>query len=159
MKNITMIAAIGKNNELGKDGNLIWRFPEDMSFFRSTTMGKPIVMGMKTFKSLPRLLPGRKHIVLTRKNPELDPSVLVVHSIEELLEKVDLYDEVMVIGGATIYSQMLKHSNRLILTEIDASAECDVYFPEFSKKEWNRVQIGSFESNKPPYKRYVYTRK
>ena len=92
--NMTMIAAVGKNLELGKDNKLIWHFKEDMSFFKNETMGKPIIMGMKTYDSLPGLLPGRQHIVLTRRNIELDPTVLVVHSIDELLERIKEYPEV-----------------------------------------------------------------
>ena len=71
MKKITMIAAIGKNNELGKNNNLIWPIKEDLQFFKQQTMGKPVAMGMRTLESLPKLLPGRKHIVLTTKNPDL----------------------------------------------------------------------------------------
>ena len=81
MKNITIIAAIGRNRELGKNNDLIWHFREDMKFFKEQTMGKPIVMGYKTLESLPKLLPGRKHIVLTSRNLELDPSIVIVHSI------------------------------------------------------------------------------
>ena len=83
---INLIAAIGKNNELGKDNDLIWRFKEDMNFFKEQTMNKPIIMGMNTYNSLPKLLPGRQHIVLTSKERELDPQIIVVHSVEQLLK-------------------------------------------------------------------------
>lgn len=157
---MTMIAAVGKNLELGKDNQLIWRFKEDMAFFKNETMGKPIIMGMKTYESLPGLLPGRRHIVLTRKNVELDPEILVVHSIDELLEKVRDYPEVFVIGGASIYKQLIDYSNKMILTEIDAEDECaDAYFPYFNKNEWNSENIGEFEENNITYKRLIYTRK
>ena len=159
MKNITMIAAVGKNLELGKDNQLIWRFKEDMRFFKEQTMGKPIVMGHKTLDSLPKLLPGRKHIVLTTKSLEVDPAILVVHSIDELLEKVKEYPEVMIIGGASIYKQMLDYSDKLVLTEIDATAPCDVYFPSFNKEEWDREVLCEHEENNIPYKHLVYTRK
>ena len=91
--NITLIAAVGKNLELGKNNTLIWSIPEDLKFFRDNTIGKTIVMGMNTLKSLPKLLPNRKHVVLTRKNVELDPSIVVVHSIDELLSYIDSLDE------------------------------------------------------------------
>ena len=159
MTTITMIAAIGKNLELGKNNDLIWHLKEDLKFFRDQTMGKPIVMGMNTLNSLPKLLPGRKHIVLTRKNPDLDPQILVVHSIDELLEKVRDYEEVMIIGGASIYKQLLDYSDKLILTEIDAEAPCDVYFPTFNKEEWNSEIIGENKDSDPPYKHLIYTRK
>ncbi|MBP5679255.1 MAG: dihydrofolate reductase [Bacilli bacterium] len=159
MKNITMIAAVGKNLELGKNNDLIWHFKEDMKFFKEQTMGKPVVMGYKTLESLPKLLPGRKHIVLTRRNLELDPAILVVHSVEELLEKVRDIPEVMIIGGATVYQEMLAYSDKLILTEIDAESDADVYFPSFNKKEWDSQVIGECEENSISYKHLVYTRK
>lgn len=159
MDNITMIAAVGKNLELGRNNDLIWRFKEDMKFFRQETMGKPIVMGMKTLESLPKLLPGRKHIVLTTKSPLLPKEVLIVHSIDELLESVKDYPEVMVIGGASVYNQLLEYSHKLILTEIDAEAEADVFFPNFNKDDWNSTIVGEYEENNLKYKRLVYTRK
>ena len=157
--NMTMIAAVGKNLELGKDNKLIWHFKEDMSFFKNETMGKPIIMGMKTYDSLPGLLPGRQHIVLTRRNIELDPIVLVVHSIDELLERIKEYPEVYVIGGASVYKELIDYSNKMILTEIDAESEADAYFPEFNKEDWESKTIGEYEENNISYKRLVYTRK
>ena len=134
MKNLTIIAAVGKNLELGKDNKLIWHFKEDMQFFRDNTINKPIVMGMNTLKSLPKLLPKRTHIVLTRQNKDLDPSIIVVHSIDELLDYVEKYkDEVMVIGGASIY--------------------------QFDKNDWNSEVIGEHDENNIKYKHLVYTRK
>ena len=118
-----------------------------------------MVMGIKTLQSLPKLLPGRKHIVLTTRNLELDPAILVVHSIDELLEKVVDYPEVMVIGGASIYKQLLDYSDKMILTEIDASADADVYFPSFDKNDWNSEVVGEHEENDISYKHLVYTRK
>ena len=159
MKNITMIAAIGKNRELGKNNDLIWHFKEDMKFFREQTMGKPIVMGYKTLESLPKLLPGRQHIVLTSRNLDLDPAILVVHSIDELLEVVSKYPEVMIIGGATVYQEMLDHSDKLILTEIEAEADADVYFPSFDKNDWDCEKVGEHVEGDIPYKHLVYTRK
>ena len=98
--NITLIAAIGKNHELGKDNSLIWSIPEDLKFFRDNTIGKPIIMGLNTLNSLPRLLPNRRHIVLTHREISLDSSIIVFHSIEELLRYLETLDEeVMVIGG------------------------------------------------------------
>ena len=127
--NITLIAAVGKNLELGKDNTLIWSIPEDLKFFRDNTIGKTIVMGMNTLKSLPKLLPNRKHVVLTRKNVELDPSIVVVHSIDELLSYIESIDEeVMIIGGAQIYSQMIGYASKMLLTEIDDSRDADVIF-------------------------------
>ena len=158
--NITLIAAVGKNLELGKDNTLIWSIPEDLNYFRENTVGKTIVMGMNTLKSLPKLLPNRKHVVLTRKNVELDPSIVVVHSIDELLSYIELLDEeVMIIGGAQIYSQMIEYANKMLLTEIDDSCNADVYFPSFSLDDWEREINSEHRYNDINYSHVTYTRK
>lgn len=161
MKNMSMIAAIGKNLEIGKNNQLIWHIKEDMKFFREQTMGKPIIMGRKTLESLPKLLPGRKHIVLTRQNLDLDSQIMVVHSKEELLNYVKSYqEEVMVIGGASIYQELLDYAEKLILTEIDKEdKQADAYFPYFDKSKWNQKILSEKEENGIPYKHLVYTRK
>ena len=161
MKNLSLIAAVGKNLELGKNNQLIWRFKEDMQFFKSQTINKPVVMGMNTLNSLPRLLPQRQHIVLTRKNISLPPEIIVVHSIDELLNYVYEYgDEVMVIGGASVYNQLIDYSNKMILTEIDAEDKmADVYYPYFDKSEWDSEFISEHEHDDIKYKHLVYTRK
>ena len=159
MKNITMIAAVGRNLELGKNNDLIWHLKEDMKFFKQQTMGKPVVMGYKTLESLPKLLPGRKHIVLTSRNLELDSAILVVHSIDELLEKVSEYPEVMIIGGASVYKQLLPYSDKMFLTEIDANADADAYFPFFDSDDWDREVLSEQKENDISYKHLVYKRK
>lgn len=161
MKNVTMIAAIGKNNELGKNNDLIWHIREDLKFFKEQTMGKPVAMGINTFNSLPKMLPGRKHIVLTTKNPNLDPQVTIVHTKEELLNFIEEYgEEVMIIGGARVYSEMMEYAEKLILTEIDAEdKDADVYFPEVKQDEFNRTELCLHEENGIKYKHLVYTRK
>lgn len=158
--NITLIAAVGKNLELGKDNTLIWSIPEDLNYFRENTMGKTIVMGMNTLKSLPKLLPNRKHVVITRKNVMLDSSIVVVHSIDELLSYIELLDEeVMIIGGAQIYSQMIEYANKMLLTEIDDSCNADVYFPCFSLDDWEREINSEHRYNDINYSHVTYTRK
>ena len=160
MKNVTMIAAVGKNLELGRNNDLIWRFKEDMKFFKEQTMGKPMVMGYNTFKSLPGVLPGRKHIVLCFEKVDLGSDVEVVTSMDELLEKIAEYPEVMIIGGASIYKQMIDYSNKLILTEVDDEAkDADVYFPKFNKKEWSKKVLSEQVEDDIKYKHLVYTRK
>lgn len=160
MRKITLIAAIGKELELGYNNDLIWRIPEDLKFFRENTMGKSIVMGMNTFKSLPKLLPGRRHIVLTHRDICLDSSVMVFHNLDELLEYIDLLDEeVMIIGGAMIYKLMIDYADKMLLTEIDRTSKADIYFPDFSLCEWNREIISSHQYNDIEYKHVVYTRK
>ena len=162
MENISMIAAVGKNLELGKGDNLIWPIKEDLQFFKEQTMGKPVVMGRKTLESLPKLLPGRLHIVLTKQSmDDSDDRIVIIHSKEELLDYIDNYgEEVMIIGGASIYSQMLDFSDKLILTEIDAEdKDADVYFPSFNHEEWEKELICEHLDNNPPYKHLVYKRK
>ena len=160
MSNITLIAAIGKNRELGKDNGLIWYIPEDLKFFKENTIGKNIVMGMNTLKSLPRLLPNRKHIVLTRQNVILDPQIVVVHSVDELLQYLSMInEEVMVIGGGQVYSLMMEYADKLVLTEIDKESDADVYFPEISTSCWDRNVLSNHQYEDIDYSHVVYTRK
>ena len=163
MDNISMIAAIGKNNELGKNNDLIWRFKEDMNFFKEQTMGKPMAMGYKTFYSLRggKPLPGRKHIVLTSRNLEENDQVVIVRSLEELLEYIETYkDEVMIIGGASIYKAMIDYADKLVLTEIDAEDKnADAYFPTFNEEYWLKEELSEHEENNIKYKHLVYKRK
>lgn len=165
MDNVSIIAAIGKNNELGKDNNLIWRFKEDLKSFKEYTMGKPMVMGYNTFYSLRggKPLPGRKHIVLTSNHEneiEKNEQIVIVHNMEELLEYIETYkDEMMVIGGASLYVKMLKYAKKMILTEIDAEDKADAFFPEFDKNEWNQETVYDSCENGIEYKRKIYIRK
>ena len=160
MENITMIAAVGKNLELGKNNDLIWRFKEDLQFFKEQTMGKPMVMGYNTFLSLPGLLPGRKHIVLSFEKLDLGKEVKVVTSMDELLDTIIDYPEVMIIGGATVYAQMLNYSNKLVLTEVEKECnDADSYFPKFNKDEWNREVLNELQENNIKYKHLIYTKK
>lgn len=160
MNNITLIAAIGRNRELGKNNDLIWSIPDDMKFFRDNTMGKNIVMGINTLNSLPKLLPNRRHIVLTHRDIKLDDEITIFHNIDELLNYIDSIDEeVMVIGGAGVYAQMIEYANKMLLTEIESEAEADVYFPEFSMDDWNRLELSNNQFNGIKYSHVLYRRK
>lgn len=158
---ITMIAAVGKNNELGVNDDLIWRFKEDLQFFKNETMGKPMVMGYKTFYSLRggKPLPGRLHIVLTSRDLEDNEQIKVVRSIDELLEVIKEYEEVMVIGGASVYKAMLEYADKLLLTEIDDSKDADVYFPEFDKNLYDFTVLSENCEDGIKYRRLQYVRK
>ena len=141
---LSMIAAIGKNNELGKNNDLIWNLDGDLPFFKKTTMGKPVVMGRTTFFSLPKALPGRKNIVLTFPPLFEAPGITAVLTPEEALALVKDEEEVFIIGGASIYRLFLPMADRLYLTEADAEdPEADVYFPAFDKSEWTRTVLGA----------------
>lgn len=157
---INIIAAIGKNNELGKNNDLIWKFKQDMKFFRDTTMGHPIVMGRKTFESLPKILPGRKNIVISTndiKNDEIE----IYKSIKEFLINYQKYgDDIFIIGGASIYNQFIDLANKLYLTEIDAiDKEADVFFPKFNTDDWDKEELANCEENSINFKHILYKRK
>jgi len=161
---IRLIACVGKNNELGKNGDLIWKIPEDLKFFRKETDGHFIFMGSKTFRSLPKLLPNRKHLVLSR-TMQSTPDVKVFNSMQEFAEYFD-YDftknDVYVIGGGELYNLILIHQPKnhpieIILTEVDATCpDADTYFPNFNKKDYQAEDLGQFEYNGLKYKRVKY---
>ena len=138
---ISMIAAIGKNNELGKNNDLIWHLKEDMKFFKKKTMNHNVVMGRKTYESLPGGLPGRKIIVLSTK--PVDKEVIVFDNINNIVDKYkNNEEEIFICGGASIYKQFLPYADKLYLTEIDSEdKEADTFFPEFQKDNWNKSLI------------------
>lgn len=157
---LTMIAAMGKNREIGKDNQLIWHFPSDLKFFRQTTKGHTIVMGRKTFESLPGMLPNRHHIVISRTNPELPEDVECFGSIEKFLEAYkDKDEEVFVIGGAQIYAQMEKYCDAMVLTEIDQSYEADAFYPDFDRNAYNRTVIKNVHENGAYFEHVLYEKK
>ena len=157
---INIIAAIGRNNELGKKNDLIWRLKGDMKFFRETTMGHPFVMGKNTFDSLPRVLPGRKNIVLCPDDVE-NSEIELYKSIRDFLIKYQGFDgDVFIIGGASIYRQFIDLATKMYLTEIDATdKDADVYFPDFDKDAWVREELCSKEEESINYKHVLYKRK
>lgn len=139
---ISMIAAIGRNNELGKNNDLIWHLDGDLPFFKKTTMGKTVIMGRNTFFSLPKALPGRKNIVLTFPPVFEAPGMTAVLSIKEALDMVKDEEEVFIIGGASLYAQFIDKADRLYLTEAEAEEPtADVYFPVFDKTQWKRTVL------------------
>lgn len=159
MKDLIIIAAIGKNNELGLNNNLIWQLPGDLKFFKENTMNKSIVMGLNTFKSLPGLLKGRNHIVITHRNINIS-DVKVVNCIDELFEYLStIDDDVYVIGGATIYKELMPYSTKMIITQIDDTKPADVFFPKINESEWDKSCISEKVEKNIKYKHYVYVRK
>ncbi|MCL6269225.1 dihydrofolate reductase [Sansalvadorimonas sp. 2012CJ34-2] len=139
---IAMIAAVAENNAIGIDNKLPWYLPGDLRYFKAVTMGKPIIMGRKTFESLKRPLPGRTNIVMTRDESFYHEGVRVVRSLEEavsLAESIAMIDgasEVMVIGGEQIYRQALPKAERLYLTKVSQSFAGDAFFPALEETEW-----------------------
>ena len=156
----SIIAAVGKNNELGANNKLMWHLPNDLKFFKNMTDGKTIIMGRKTFASLPKMLPNRHHVVLSSSN-DLPEEVSVYNSFEELINAYkDSDEELFVIGGASVYKLFLDISDKIYLTEIDKEyKEADVFFPSFNKDEFDKEILDSVEEEKVEYKHVLYKRK
>ena len=139
---LSMIVATAQNRVIGRDNALPWYLPNDLKYFKQTTLGKPVIMGRKTYESIGKPLPGRTNIVITRQTDYLPEGVKVVHSVAEardLAESVCLIDgqeEAMIMGGAEIYTLALPDADRLYLTEVHADVDGDAYFPEYDKTEW-----------------------
>lgn len=154
----SIIAAIGKNNALGKDNDLIFHIKEDMDFFRKTTTGHKVVMGSKTWDSLPAKLKNRENIVISRHNiPEADKTV---NNLEDYIAKnIDTQEEVFIIGGGSIYAQFLPYAKHLYLTEVDSEPEADVFFPEFDKRFYRRKKIKHGKQGELEYSIVKYTKK
>lgn len=135
-----MIAAIARNNCIGIDGDLPWDIPEDMAHFRRVTKGKPVIMGRKTWESLPeavRPLPGRTNIVITRQTDYTVPSgVLVFSNMQEAIDSQSTAEEIMIIGGAQIYEMGMPYADRLYITHIDRDVYGDTFFPNIDRDEW-----------------------
>lgn len=149
---LSMIVAAAQNRVIGRENALPWYLPNDLKYFKQTTLGKPIIMGRKTYESIGKPLPGRTNIVITRQEGYQPEGVKVVHSVEEardLAENVCLIDgqtEAMIMGGAEIYTLALPHADRLYLTEVHADVEGDAYFPEYDKSEWQEVSRENFSA-------------
>lgn len=142
----SIIVAVSKNNMIGKDNSIPWFIPEDLKRFKEITMGKKMIMGRKTFESLPRVLPGRKHIILTRnKDYKVDnENVEVYYDFDDLINKFkDSEEEIFIIGGSEIYNKFYKHANKLFLTEVDLKVDGDTTFPIIDLNEWDLVNNSS----------------
>ena len=139
MPTLSLIAAMAKNRVIGRNNALPWHLPEDLKYFKATTLGKPILMGRKTFDSIGKPLPGRTSVGLTR-NPEWSfDGCLVVPSLDVALARLADREEVLVIGGADLYQQTLPRADRLYLTEINADFEGDAWFPDFDRSQWQQI--------------------
>lgn len=159
---ISMIAAMTPDRVIGINNSLPWKLPADMKWFRQNTMGKPIIMGRKTFESFgAKPLPGRQNIIISRDQNYQAIGCDVVHSIGEAIALVESTEEVMIIGGATFYEQMLPLAQRLYLTYVDANVAGDAWFPEFDLKDWkqmNCIDNQADEKNSYDYHFVVYER-
>lgn len=137
---ISIIVAMDANGVIGSDNELPWHLPADLQHFKKTTMGKPILMGRKTYESIGRPLPGRTNIVITRDSRYQAAGCVVVNSIDAAMEAAGEQDEIMVIGGAEFYRQVLPHTNTIYLTRIHATFDGDTAFPELKDADWREVE-------------------
>ena len=160
---ISMIAAMTDDRVIGIKNTLPWKLPNDMKWFRQNTLGKPIVMGRKTFESFgAKALPGRTNIIITRDKTYQAEDSVVVYSIDEALQAAGDVEEVMIIGGASFYEQMLPKSDRLYLTLVHAEIEGDAWFPQFDLNDWNEsesIEHDKDEKNSYPHKFVIFDRK
>lgn len=147
MTKISLIAAMAKDRVIGKDNDMPWHLPADLKHFKKVTLGKPVIMGRRTFESIGRPLPGRKNIVITRNQQWTHEGVEVVSSTELAMSLVEGVDEVMIIGGGKIYEQFLPQADILYLTFIDLDVDGDTRFPDWTTiGAWQQVES---ESHKP----------
>jgi len=145
MSFLTIVVATDANRGIGIDNKLPWRLPEDMAHFKRTTMGHPVIMGRKTFDSIGKPLPNRRNIVITRNPGWKHEGVEAVTSISTAIELVG-DTPACIIGGAQIYAETLHFANRLIITEIDKTFDCDAFFPTIDPKQWKEVAREKYHS-------------
>lgn len=162
---IKIIAAVGKNLELGKNGDLIWHLPNDLKFFKDQTVGKTVAMGSITFNSLPKLLPNRHHIIISYDdnfNKDVAYCTVVYNKDDfiTLLKEKGKTEDIFVIGGASIYKMCIDLAQEIYLTEVDASDKfADVYFPEFNKENYEKEVLYENSDDNIHYTHVVYRKK
>ncbi|WP_016955501.1 type 3 dihydrofolate reductase [Catenovulum agarivorans] len=163
---ISMIAAMTPQRAIGKDNKLLWHLPNDLKFFKQQTLGKPVIMGRKTYDSIGRPLPGRLNIVISRQETSPHPDVQLASSIEQAVEiaKRELTDEqeIVVIGGGHIYQSMLSHADKLYVTIVETEVDADTYFPEIDPQDWqvSEETAGLVDDKNPlAHTFYTYTRR
>lgn len=156
---LSIIVAKAKNNVIGKNNQLIWHLPEDLNRFKKLTTGHTIIMGRKTFESLPKMLPNRHHIVISSSN-NFPNEVEVFKDLKSLNEKYgDSLEELFVIGGGSIYKAFIDIADKLYLTEVEASdIDADTYFPKFDKSKYESTVLKENEDNEIKYRHVLYKR-
>ena len=160
---ISIIVAISDDYGIGKNNELLWHISEDLKRFKKLTLGKTVIMGKKTWESLPRRpLPGRKNIVLTDVPGECIDCSITAYSIEDALGKCEKNEEIFVMGGGSIYRQFMPIADRLYITHVHLKAAADVYFPEIDPLVWEVIEKEDFNGNQDhdiPYTYIQYKRK
>ena len=142
---LVLVVAVAENGVIGRNGGMPWHLPSELKRFKALTMGKPVLMGRKTYESIGRPLPGRANIVLTRDRDFKAPGIIVVANLKEALavaakeaERLNA-DEISVIGGTSLFQETLPHADRIYLSEVHASPPGDTYFPDYDRGEWREV--------------------
>jgi dihydrofolate reductase len=155
---ISIIVAVSEDWGIGKDNELLWHISEDLKRFKRLTTGNTVIMGKKTWNSLPRRpLPGRKNIVLTDDPKESIENSLTAYSIEDALGKCGKDEEIFIIGGGSIYRQFMPLANRLYITHVHKNAPADIYFPEIDHNIWEITEEEEFNSGENVSIPYTYT--
>ncbi|OIU71316.1 dihydrofolate reductase [Rossellomorea aquimaris] len=156
---ISFIVAMDSKSAIGKNNELPWHLPADLAFFKKTTMGKPIIMGRKTFESIGRPLPGRENIVITRDKDFVAEGCNVIHDLKKITQLgAGQEEEIFVIGGAEIFNEMLPYADRLYVTKIEEEFDGDTFFPPFDKEEWElKSKEKGPKDDKNPYDYYFMT--
>lgn len=160
---ISIIVAVSEDWGIGRENELLWHISEDLKRFKKLTYGNTVIMGKKTWESLPRRpLPGRKNVVLTDDPTEIIDYSITAYSIEDALSKCDKEEEIFVIGGGSVYRQFMTVADRLYITHVHKKAPADVYFPEVDLSVWEVVDKEDYtdnEVNKISYSYVIYERK
>ncbi len=153
---ITIIAAIGKNGELGKDNDLIWHLPNDLKRFKKITLGHHVIMGRKTFESLGKPLPNRTTIIITRNSNYKVDNCIIVNSLEAALKAAATDPNPYILGGAEIYHQAIKIADSLDLTLVDANFEADAFFPQIDTSLWEETSHEDFNADEKHQYNYSF---
>ena len=140
---VSMIVAMARNRAIGNNGDLIWHLSADLRHFKQVTMGKTVVMGRKTYESLPgrKPLPGRRNVILSERMEQAPEGFELANSVSQVLEMLANEEEVMIMGGGSIYEQFLPHAARLYLTRLDKTFEADTFFPIINFEDWQLVDL------------------
>lgn len=162
MVQLSIIVATDKQGLIGKDNDLPWRLSADLGYFKTVTMGKPLIMGRRTHESIGRPLPGRKNIILTTDRSYQAKGCTVCQTVEQALDECGGAQEAMVMGGASLYEQFLNQADKLYLTLVDAELEGDTWFPSWDEADWRLISRQDHQpddNNDYPYSFIVYQRK
>ncbi len=160
---ISLIVAISEDYGIGKDNDLLWKIPEDLKRFKKLTLGHCVIMGKRTWESLPkRPLPGRRNIVLTDIPGESIDGSITAYSVDDAINKSSDCEEVFIMGGGSVYRQFMPIADRLYITRIHRNAPADTWFPVISEKEWEAAETEEFNGDQdsiPTYSYIIYRRK